>query len=225
MEEGGAVLKSTQSPDKLDTILFKVGTNKIANIWIRKNERVVQLEDSQCYEYDEVYFTMNSKLISISQISNDIDFYFNIMSNEPDGANADRYSISNLKQSKREEMSQACQDAIINGFDIWINGVKQHFSLTEHDQINLMSLQSLIMSGSEWIPYHGDGQPCIYYSSNNASAIINEALDHKIFHTTYCNSMFNWIDHLNKASEIYALSYGDKIPFQYQSDVLKDLLQ
>ena len=82
----------------------------------------------------------------------------------------------------------------------------------------------MIESGAEYIPYHVDGMNCVYYTAEDASKILEQALAYKLFHTTYCNSLFNWIEHLDKASELYAISYGMMIPEQYQSVVLKDLL-
>lgn len=207
---------------------YEMVNSELANVWINKNieETYIELEDSPretLYQYDQVFFTVNPNVITKADILNDVDFYFTNTINL-NGENADYLSVDNVREKKKAEISQTCQDIITNGVDVMISGKIQHFSLTEFDQINLMGLQTMVMTGSEWIPYHCDGQPCIYYSLADATTILNKAMSHKIYHTTYCNSVFNWINHLEKPSQICAITYGDVIPQEYQSDVLKDLL-
>ena len=221
------MLKETSSimPQQVQ---YEIVNQELANVWINKNvtETYIQEEDlprETVYEYDQVFFTVNPQILPEQDILNDVDFYFEHA--DLDGGSANHLSIPSLREAKHAEVSQACQAIIVNGVDVMINGEIQHFSLTELDQINLMGLQTMVLTNAQLIPYHCDGKPCVYYSLTDATTILNKALGHKIYHTTYCNSLFNLINNLDRASDIYNITYGDVIPEQYQSDVLKDLLK
>lgn len=133
-------------------------------------------------------------------------------------------SIEYAKEMKIAEMSFACNTTIEKGFDIMLSdGVSEHFSMRTHDQINLITLQSMVASGETMIPYHADGELCKYYSVADITAIMNEATSHKTFHITYYNSLKSYIDTLTDIDAISAVQYGMEIPEEYQSDILKGL--
>jgi predicted DNA-binding ArsR family transcriptional regulator len=44
---------------------------------------------------------------------------------------------------------------------------------------------------------------------------------HKTYHTTYYNSLKNYINSLQTIEEIAAITYGIEIPDEYKSEVLK----
>ena len=135
-------------------------------------------------------------------------------------------SIEYAKEMKIAEMSFACNTAIEKGFDIMLSdGVSEHFSMRTHDQINLITLQTMVTSGETMIPYHADGKLCKYYSVADIIAIMNEATSHKTFHITYYNSLKSYIDTLTDIDAISAVQYGMEIPAEYQSDILKGLYQ
>lgn len=122
-----------------------------------------------------------------------------------------------VRQSKLSEMSYACRQAIESGIDLQIQGENRHFSLTTQDQLNLMTLSAT----GEGAPYHADGQECTFYSAEEIQQLMAAMNKHKTYHTTYYNSLKNYINSLQTIEEIAAITYGIEIPDEYKSEVLK----
>ncbi len=129
-----------------------------------------------------------------------------------------------LKRLKITALSKDCNATIENGFDLEIQGETQHFSLTMQDQLNLMNLSTLAQT-QELIPYHADGETCVFYTSEEINEIVNAANEFKIYHTTYYNALKTYVNSLETMEEVTAIEYGVKIPDKYKSDVLKILEQ
>jgi hypothetical protein len=126
--------------------------------------------------------------------------------------------------SKKAEISAACEQTIYAGVNVKISTGWEHFSLTEHDQINLFAKQAQLAAGVEQLEYHADGQPCRYYSADDMTAIITAAMFHVSYHTTYCNSIYMWLADCKSVEEVQAIYYGADVPEEHQSEVLKAYL-
>lgn len=134
-------------------------------------------------------------------------------------------TIEYVKAVKSAEMSATCNKIITNGFDaILSDGENHHFSLTIQDQLNLITLSSMVAAGETVIPYHADGELCKGYSVEDITTIINTATSFKTYHVTYFNSLKVYIDSMNDINEVNNVVYGIDTPEEYQSDVLKQLL-
>lgn len=134
-------------------------------------------------------------------------------------------TIEYVKAVKSAEMSATCNKIITNGFDVILSdGENHHFSLTIQDQLNLITLSSMVAAGETVIPYHADGELCKGYSVEDITTIINTATSLKTYHVTYFNSIKVYIDSMNDINEVNNVVYGIDIPEEYQSDVLKQLL-
>lgn len=135
-------------------------------------------------------------------------------------------TIDYLKNQKIKEINKLCNQIITNGFDVTLSdGENHHFSLTTQDQLNLTTLSAMAASGTENIPYHADGEPCKFFSVKDVQTIVQAAMDFKTFHITYHNALKNYIDSLVLMDDIEKVSYGMEIPEEYQSEVLKIILQ
>lgn len=135
-------------------------------------------------------------------------------------------TLDEYKSAKKKEVGKKCAETIYNGIDIELsNGTTKHFTLREsdtfHDQLNLIGAQVKLLAGAETVEYHSDGEPCVYYSATDMQTIISSAMNFVSYHQTYCNSMNMWIAGCEDIDSVKAISYGDEIPEQYQSDVLK----
>jgi hypothetical protein len=73
------------------------------------------------------------------------------------------------------------------------------------------------------IPYHADGEQCIFYTSEEINEIVETATAFKIYHTTYYNALKGYVNALNDIATIDAIEYGTPIPEEYKSDVLRML--
>lgn len=135
-------------------------------------------------------------------------------------------TLEYIRSSKITEMSRTCNRTIEGGFNIQLSdGEIHHFSLTTQDQLNLISLSQMAANGMEAIPYHADGEICRFYSAADMNAIVAQATAFKIYHTTYYNALKNYINALDTIEDIAAITYGVVLPEEYQSDVLKTLIQ
>lgn len=134
-------------------------------------------------------------------------------------------TLTELQASKKQEISQACEQAIYSGVSVTLaNGSSEHFALTEHDQLNLFGKQVQLAAGAEQLEYHSDGQPCRYYSATDMQTIITKAMWHVSYHTTYCNALNMWVAGAETADDLQQIFYGADVPEQYQSEVLKAYL-
>ena len=130
-------------------------------------------------------------------------------------------TLSELQAAKKAEVSRACQDTIYRGVSVTLSdGNAEHFSLTEHDQINLFGKQTQMAAGAEQLEYHADGQPCRYYSAADMQTIIQVAMWHVSYHTTYCNALNMWIAGSQDTEEVMGIFYGADVPEEYRSEVL-----
>lgn len=137
----------------------------------------------------------------------------------------DPETIEEWKSAKKQEISEACEKIIYEGISVTLaDGSTEHFSLTEHDQLNLFGKQAQLAAGADQLEYHADGQPCRYYSVSDMQAIIQAAMFNVSYHTTYCNAINMWIADCQTAEEVQAIFYGADVPELYQSDVLKAYL-
>lgn len=135
-------------------------------------------------------------------------------------------TLDELKLAKKREISQACEKTIYSGVDVKLtDGSMEHFSLTEHDQLNLFGKQAQLAAGTTQLEYHSDGQACRYYNAADMQLIIAAAMQHVSYHTTYCNAVNMWIAGCETAEEIQQIYYGADVPEMYQSDVLKTYIE
>lgn len=135
-------------------------------------------------------------------------------------------TVDYMKEQKIKEIRKMCNQIITAGFDVLLSdNLHHHFSLTTQDQLNLTTLSAMAASGAEQIPYHADGESCKFYSAQDVQTIVQSAMDFKTFHITYHNALKSYVDSLTLMSDIEKVSYGMEIPEEYQSDVLKVILQ
>ena len=179
--------------------------------FIQVDVREISLEDYEIYKHA---FDINDIIINESD---DEDETQNEVIEEPDDD-----SLEFVRNSKLAEMSRTCRMTIEAGFDLQLRDETHHFSLDTQDQLNLISLSAMAAT-QELIPYHADGESCIFYTSEEISQIVETATAFKIYHTTYYNALKGYINALETIEEIAAIEYGIAIPEEYKSDVLKAL--
>ena len=133
-------------------------------------------------------------------------------------------SLEFIRASKIAEMSATCRKTIEAGVDVELRGENHHFSLDTQDQLNLMSLGVMAQTQS-MIPYHADGETCVFFTAEEISQIVSAATAHKVYHTTYYNALKNYINALETIEDIAAITYGTPIPDEYKSEVLRVIEQ
>lgn len=131
-----------------------------------------------------------------------------------------------IKESKIKYMSYMCKSIITSGFDIVLSdGESHHFSMEIEDQIKIQTLAMKAQSGQQLLPWHSDGELCVFYPAEDILSIYNELEKLQTFHTTYFNSLKYYIESLDTVEGVNSIYYGINIPEEYQSEVLKYLLR
>ena len=134
-------------------------------------------------------------------------------------------TLAEVKARCLAHLSSDCQQAICSGIDVALEcGEVRHFDLELEDQLNLLSISTLIASGVSSIPYHASGELCEFYSAFDMTKIIDEANKYRTYHTSYYNSLKNWVMSMDSIADVGNVHYGDMIPVEYCSSVLLDLL-
>lgn len=134
-------------------------------------------------------------------------------------------TLEEVRVGKKAEVSAACEQIIYAGINVTLSdGTTEHYSLTEHDQLNLFGKLSQISVGAAQLEYHADGQSCRYYTAIDMQAIIQAAMRHVSYHTTYCNALNMWIAGCQTTEEVQEIFYGADVPKQYRSEVLNAYL-
>lgn len=124
---------------------------------------------------------------------------------------SEEISLTNAKTQKTNELSEACEQTIINGVQIG----DKHYSMALTDQLNLESLKTTIMAGATAVPYHSDGENCSLHSSADFLRIYNVCAAHKISQTTYFNQLKQYIESLNDVNDINTVTYGQELTGEY----------
>lgn len=112
-----------------------------------------------------------------------------------------------LANSKIQELSSKCQEAITNGIEL--NG--EHFSYTLTDQNNISNIFQLAMSTGLSVPYHADGQDCRLYSKEEIMNIYFSQETNVTHHTTYYNQLKQYVLTLTTEEEINSVVYGQEL--------------
>ena len=128
-------------------------------------------------------------------------------------------TVELMRTLKLKEMSYTCRITIESGFDMVLRGETHHFSLTTQDQLNLMNL-SIMAQTENLIPYHADGEECVFYSADEINQIISAANTFKNYQLAYYNALKAYVNDLDTIEAIAAIEYGTPIPDEYKSDVL-----
>lgn len=137
-------------------------------------------------------------------------------------------SVSNLPELRAElvsKMSEECHNAITKGFDIDQGLSKEHYELRTEDQLMIQALMLKVKSGqTDNLPYHSQGNSCRFYTPEEITTL-NAKMEAVItYHTTYFNSLRDYINSIKEPNVLSTIKYGCDIPEEYQSEVFKSLI-
>lgn len=115
--------------------------------------------------------------------------------------------VEQVRAVTKAEIGADCSDAIYAGITIG----EKRYSLTEHDQTEIMAQLSLVKEGAAAVPYHADGELCRMYSAAEFGALAQAATAHVFYNRTYCNHLNAWVKRADLA-ELAAITYGAELP-------------
>lgn len=117
-------------------------------------------------------------------------------------------SLEYIRAEKLLEISASCSAAIYAGVSVG----RSHYSLTEHDQMELTAQYTLVKEGAQAVHYHADGELCRMYPADEFTALARVATAHVFYHRTYCNHLLAWIRRVETAEELATITYGAALP-------------
>ena len=65
-------------------------------------------------------------------------------------------NVEQVRAVVKRQIGAACSAAIYAGVDVG----GSHYSLTEHDQTELLAQAQAVKEGAQAVPYHADGELC-----------------------------------------------------------------
>ena len=133
----------------------------------------------------------------------------------------DTITIEYARKLKINELSHTCTTVIESGVNIG----DKHYSLAMTDQLNLLAAENAISMGADTAIYHADGEDYRYFTAEEIYAIITAATNWRIYNTTYYKAAQSYINSLSDVELILNFTYGDSIPDEFKSDILKELEQ
>lgn len=117
-------------------------------------------------------------------------------------------SLTEIRERKINSFSNFCNQMIVQGMSIEIDGTIEHFSYTESDQTNIKELFDTVLSTGLPVYYHADNMGCKPYTASQIISIYIAQATNKTHHTTYFNQLKLYINSLNDVDLISNLEYG-----------------
>ena len=124
-------------------------------------------------------------------------------------------TLEEVRNIKISNLSSICNQRIVNGVDINIDGVLEHFSYTEEDQTNIKELFDLSIQTKVPMYYHSDGNSCKLYSVEQIIELYTTSAMNKMHHITYFNQLKMYINTLDDSDIIATIEYGHELTDKY----------
>lgn len=197
-----------------DSWMLPITTDKLQY----QNVEVIEIDETEYHALEEAIATEQDIVIE-EPVYEEPPVIPDDETAEPD------VTLEYVKEMKVAKLSKECNAIIENGFDVVLSdNNSHHFSMDTESQLNLITLSGMVEKGEQAIPYHADGELCKFYSAEDIVAIIQAGTAHKTYHTTYFNSLRNYVNSLTDIGKIENCYYGMNLYKKYQSEVLKEIL-
>lgn len=186
----------------------------ISDMSIFNTIQVLTVGDTVCAtlkDYTTVYKRDHND--SILTLSNDGSVYVEPVI--PDPIPIPEPTLSDIQSMKISEFSSICNQEIVKGADVEINGTTEHFSYKAEDQVNIKKAFDLALTTKLSVPLHCDNGNCALYSAEDMIKIYIAEETNLTHHLTYFNQMKQYIKTLKTKDSVTALSYGEALTGEY----------
>ena len=129
------------------------------------------------------------------------------------------HTLAVIKAAKIAEISKSCNAIIVAGIDLELTQGAVHFNLSIEDQANIANLFRVVELGGTEFPYQSDGGVCRLYTATEIAQIYIAAQTLITTQTTYHNALKAYVQSLDGAEEISAVTYGMTLPEPYLSEM------
>lgn len=124
-------------------------------------------------------------------------------------------TLDDIKSWKISELSYICSQSITNGVDIEVDGIIEHFSYKDEDQVNIKEIFDLAVQTNVPMYYHSDGNSCKLYTVEQIIALYTATTTNKMHHQTYFNQLKLYISSQSDIEIIENINYGDELTGEY----------
>ncbi len=168
----------------------------------------------------------NTKVVTINEISeNEFNRLKNLLNSNQE-VSADANALKDAIETAIKKLSEVCHSKITEGFSVRLSDGKIHsFRLTTEDQLNLLTLESLLSSGAQSFVYHATNEPCKVFSRSEINKVINTFKQHILYHTTYFNVAKQYLNSLVNIEEVTSFSYGNSVDVVVTDDTIRQILK
>lgn len=124
-------------------------------------------------------------------------------------------TVDEVRTMKISNLSYICNQQIVNGIELNIDGAIEYFSFAEEDQTNIKELFDLAVQTNTPLYYHSNGNSCKLYSVEQIIELYTKSAMNKMHHITYFNQLKMYISTLNDSNTINAIEYGIELTGNY----------
>lgn len=111
------------------------------------------------------------------------------------------------------KMSATCNAMIVDGVEVEMDdGTKKKFALTDQDQANISNMFDTIRMGAKKYLYHEDDGNCTWYTASEILKMYVAMNSSITYHTTYNNSIKQWIKRETNLEVLNSMTYGMELP-------------
>ena len=220
--EGHRVVMTVQQPIATITSLIALGFQELNEY----NEGV--MSDFRDYKY--LYHEELEHYVFI--ITNDPNDIWHEQPPVPPAPEPYVPTLAEVKAQKIFEMESIMSMNIVNGVTVTLtDGTVGTFGLSQLNQTSLTNLRLMAEQAEDKdtpsIPWHisDDSIPCQYFSPKDIMIITDAAILLTTYQITFLRDLRIYINSLETKEAVYAITYDiGCLPYEYWSDVLKDIV-
>ena len=134
-------------------------------------------------------------------------------------------TLEDIKNNKINQLSSICNNNIVNGVDVIIDNVTEHFSYKPEDQTNIKELFDLAVNTNVPLYYHADSNSCKLYTVEQIVNIYSANAINKMHHITYFNQLKLYVESLDDKEAINIITYGDELTGEYLTTYIEAMEQ
>ena len=124
-------------------------------------------------------------------------------------------TLDEAKVIKINELSNICNHMIVDGVEINVDGVMEHFSYKDEDQVNVKEIFDLAVQTNVPMYYHADSESCKLYTVEQIIDLYATATTNKMHHITYYNQLKEYVNSLEDVETVHNVEYGQDLEGEY----------
>lgn len=124
-------------------------------------------------------------------------------------------TLEEVKAQKIAELSAICNQNIIHGVTMEVDGEQKLFSYKTEDQSNLLNALQLARATKMSMPYHADGCDCRLFTPEEITQLYILEMTNLTHNQTYMNQLKMYIESLDDKLAVEAVLYGNELTGKY----------